>query len=421
MRVLTTADPIGGVASHALELIEALAPRGVEVALATLGGPMPRALRKQLESFGNVSLHESSYRLEWMQDPWGDLARAGEWLLELEEGTRPDIVHLNHLVHGDLPWRAPVLVVGHSCVVSWWHAVHGSPPPESWSRYRERVACSLRAADAVAAPTRAMLRELDRHYGPLPPSCVIPNGRSAARFRPARKEPVILTAGRLWDEGKNLAALAAAAPEVHWPIVAAGSATEPVVTANTGGDSNAGVEHAETAAAPAVAARLRAIQWLGPLDTAELAGWYARAAIYALPARYEPFGLTPLEAALSGCALVLGDIASLHEVWGDAARYVTPNDARELKETLNELASAPADRAAFATRALERARTYGPERMAEAYRALYDDLKCARPRPVHDEGRHEAHEARHEARRGVRAEVPRPEARHSTSREERLA
>ncbi len=32
-----------------------------------------------------------------------------------------------------------------------------------------------------------------------------------------------------------------------------------------------------------------------------------------LPARYEPFGLSVLEAALSGCALVLGDIPSLRE------------------------------------------------------------------------------------------------------------
>ena len=34
-----------------------------------------------------------------------------------------------------------------------------------------------------------------------------------------------------------------------------------------------------------------------------------------LPARYEPFGLSILEAALSGCALVLGDLPSLRELW----------------------------------------------------------------------------------------------------------
>ena len=52
----------------------------------------------------------------------------------------------------------------------------------------------------------------------------------------------------------------------------------------------------------------------------------ARAAIYALPAHYEPFGLSILEAAMSGCALVLGDIPSLREIWGDAAVFVHPDN-----------------------------------------------------------------------------------------------
>ena len=35
----------------------------------------------------------------------------------LERRLRPDVVHLNGYTHGALPWRAPVLVVGHSCVL----------------------------------------------------------------------------------------------------------------------------------------------------------------------------------------------------------------------------------------------------------------------------------------------------------------
>ena len=46
----------------------------------------------------------------------------------------------------------------------------------------------------------------------------------------------------------------------------------------------------------------------GQLTTAEVRNVINTASIYALPARYEPFGLSILEAALSGCALVLGDI-----------------------------------------------------------------------------------------------------------------
>ena len=41
-----------------------------------------------------------------------------------------------------------------------------------------------------------------------------------------------------------------------------------------------------------------------------------RAAIYIATSRYEPFGLAPLEAALSRCALVANDIPSLRELWG---------------------------------------------------------------------------------------------------------
>jgi hypothetical protein len=66
------------------------------------------------------------------------------------------------------------------------------------------------------------------------------------------------------------------------------------------------------------------VHCLGELPRDALAARAGAASIYALPARYEPFGLSVLEAALSGCALVLGDIASLRETWGDAAVYVPP-------------------------------------------------------------------------------------------------
>src|SRR5690242_12800073 len=120
MKILMTADPIGGVWSYALELCAALEVHGVEVVLATLGGSLTRDQRASVESHHNVSLHESRFRLEWMPHPWEDLERAGEWLLALEAEHRPDVIHLNHLVHADLAWSAPVLTVGHSCVLSWW-------------------------------------------------------------------------------------------------------------------------------------------------------------------------------------------------------------------------------------------------------------------------------------------------------------
>jgi glycosyltransferase involved in cell wall biosynthesis len=113
---------------------------------------------------------------------------------------------------------------------------------------------------------------------------------------------------------------------------------------------------------------------LGRLGSDALAGWYARAAIYALPARYEPFGLSALEAAHSGCALVLGDIPSLREIWGDAAVFVPPEDCPALENAIRGLIDDPERRQSMADAARERASRYTPARMAEQYLAAYHSV-----------------------------------------------
>jgi glycosyltransferase involved in cell wall biosynthesis len=72
----------------------------------------------------------------------------------------------------------------------------------------------------------------------------------------------------------------------------------------------------------------------GALDQAGVADLFGRASIFVSPARYEPFGLAPLEAALAGCALVLSRLESLQEVWGGSATYVPPDDPSALASAL---------------------------------------------------------------------------------------
>lgn len=352
MKLLMTTDTVGGVWTYAIELAQALEPHDVEVLLATMGAPVNVDQRRQADALAKVRLFESDYKLEWMQDPWQDVRRAGEWLLDLEQAHQPDVVHLNGFCHGALPWSAPVLVVGHSCVCSWWQAVKNEPAPSEWNEYRNAVGAGLRAADMVAAPSAAMLAALRRLYGPLPPSRVIYNGRDAARYRPAAKEPFVLTAGRLWDEAKNLSALQQVAPRLPWPVYVAGDHAGP-----------------DGAAIPTAA-----VQPLGRLDATQLAGWMSRAAIYALPARYEPFGLSALEAALSGCALALGDIDSLREIWADAALFVPPDDAEALERALLRLIDSKSLCERMAEKALTHAARYTAARMAQAYVQTYRDL-----------------------------------------------
>ncbi|MFN7131626.1 MAG: glycosyltransferase family 4 protein [Myxococcales bacterium] len=361
MKLLMDADTVGGVFTYAVELCRALGARGVEVALATKGASLSRAQRTQLAALDNVQVFESALKLEWMAAPWDDVARASDWLLALEAKLRPNIVHLNDYAHGALPFVAPVVVVGHSCVVSWFQAVKGQPLPPEWERYREEVTRGLQGADVVVAPSRAMLASLAENYGPILSGRVIHNARNPALFHPARKEPLVFAAGRLWDEAKNLSALEAVAGRLPWPVYVAGDCTSP-----DGGE-----------------VRPSAVNALGHLPPEQLAGWLGRAAIYAFPARYEPFGLSVLEAALSGCALVLGDVPSLRELWGEAALFVAPDDPDALRGTLAELTSSLDRVRELGMLARERARAFSPESMATQYLTIYRELTA---RPLRAEG-----------------------------------
>ncbi len=352
-RVLMTADAVGGVWLYALDLAAGLQRRGVGVLLAVLGpAPTPRQCAAA-RAIPGVSLRHAGFRLEWMPDADLDIDRAGAWLSALEAEFRPDLVHLNGYAHAVLPWRAPVVVVAHSCMPSWWQAVKGGAPPPEWRSYHRRVACGLHAADAVVAPTAAHLAALAGLYGSAARPRVIRNGRAAPVVARRRtKLPLVFSAGRLWDEAKNVAALDRAAPDLDWPLAVAGD--------DCGPD---GVRRA-----------LRHGHWLGVLDPVTIAEWLARAAIVALPVRYEPFGLLALEAAQAGCALVLGDIATQRELWDGAALFVPPDDPAELAVAVNCLIRDPVWRASLGEEARRRAALYGLDAMVEGYCDLYAEL-----------------------------------------------
>ncbi|PTY08889.1 glycosyl transferase family 1 [Opitutaceae bacterium EW11] len=348
-RVLMSADTVGGVWTYAVELCRGLGERDVQVVLATMGAPLRTDQRRALAGLRNVVLEESGFALEWMEDPWDDVDRAGDWLLELEQRHHPDVVHLNGYAHAALPWTVPALVVGHSCVLSWWRAVKGEDAPESWDSYRQRVRTGIRAADMVLAPTSWMLNQLQQFYGPLAHWRIVPNARTLPRSHRSAKEPMILSLGRLWDEAKGVLTLAEAAKGLPWPVFVAGDARGPDGTS---------VEPPN-------------VRFLGYQYADEAVRLCRRASIYALPAHYEPFGLSALEAAQCGCALVLGDIPSLREVWGDSAVFVAPGDSWELHRALKSLIDDPSLQRHYADAARMRAERFTNERMTRSYLDTY--------------------------------------------------
>jgi glycosyltransferase involved in cell wall biosynthesis len=339
MRVLMTADAVGGIWSYATDLRAQLAAQDVDATIAAIGPAAPPDPR----------VPHRPGRLEWQPDPWDDLAATGEWLLALAGEQAPDVVHLNSFSLATLPWPCPAVVVAHSCVVSWHEAVHGVPPGPEWGEYAERVRAGLLAAGHVVAPTAAMGVALRRAYALDRAVAVIHNGISRSVAPDSPRAPVVLAAGRLWDEAKGLDVLDAAAGRTAWPVEVAG---------------------------PAEGASARHARMLGPLTRDELRARMARAAIFAHPARYEPFGLVVAEAAAAGCALVLGDIPSLRELWDGAAVFVAPGDADALGAGLDRLAGDAALRERLSAAAVQRAARYDAAAMASAYLRLYATLRA---------------------------------------------
>jgi glycosyltransferase involved in cell wall biosynthesis len=313
-----------------------------------------------MEGVPNLDFRPTAFGLEWMHDIQRDMELSQEFLLSLIREVRPDFLHFNQFYYGAIDCDVPRLVVAHSDVVSWWRAVHGQTPPESeWLRwYRSIVIRGIKQADAVAAPSGWMLDTLSEIYIQPENGRVIYNGRSPTLFNPhISKSPYVLSVGRVWDSGKQVTLLCRR--DLPLECYIAGSDRHP--------DASLRLERAlDTSSIPQ-------LHFKGEQSELQLRQLYARAAIYAAPSRYEPFGLAPLEAALSRCALLMNDIPSFRELWDNAAYFFDQNSAESLMAALRKISEDATLRRDLANRAYERAlRLFSTSRMADEYLALYE-------------------------------------------------
>jgi glycosyltransferase involved in cell wall biosynthesis len=121
----------------------------------------------------------------------------------------------------------------------------------------------------------------------------------------------------------------------------------------------------------AVAAPFEHLKLLGTIDDAAMSRWHASATIFASPARYEPFGLSVLEAAQAGAALVLADIPSFRELWEGAAVFVAADDERGWAEALQTLLDDPDAAQRWGAAARARSRRYSVEAMVAGTLEVY--------------------------------------------------
>lgn len=175
----------------------------------------------------------------------------------------------------------------------------------------------------IVTATRARRDALVGLYGVGHNALIIPYARIADRWRRQPKEFFVLTQG---DD-----AIAAIADDLPWTMKVA--------------EADATIE--------------------------EMTDLMGRASIFAQLRDDDQLDLRAIEAALSGCALVLGDTDAMRENWMGAARLVDPSDTVTLRDTLLELMTRTSDREFLAAAARRRAELFSPELHRDRYYELY--------------------------------------------------
>jgi glycogen synthase len=363
MHILVTADTLGGVWTYTRELVTGLVRRGDRVTLVSFGDIPTAAQTQWMDGLANLDYRPTAFKLEWMLDSEADMEASSQYLEAIVEESKPDLLHFSQFYYGALDCDVPRVVVAHSDVMSWWLSVHRQLPPETdWLRwYRKVVTRGLRTATSVVAPSRWMMEQIELHYGRLASSSVIHNGRTPALFNPyINKKNSVVTVGRLWDSGKNVSLLLRA--EMPGSVRIVGCDRHPELQ-----------NHAF------VAETMRANVSLDPQqDDRQIVQTLARAAVYAATSQYEPFGLAPVEAALSRCAIVASDIPSFRELWEGAAVFFRNNDPESLAEALETLQRDHGFRLNQGNLAFRHARQhFTADRMVAGYKNLYQSLAPA--------------------------------------------
>ncbi len=352
LHIVMTADAVGGVWQYAVELSAALGGSGHRVTIALMG-PGPSAdQRADVAALPHVSLIETGLPLDWLCDGPEPVVAAAEVIAAMTRTLDADLLHCNMpTLIGAASFSVPVVAVVHGCVSSWWQAAKDEPLAPTYRWHYRMTGEGLAAAQAVVAPSASHAATVRSLYRLKAMPHVVHNGRlpMPRAARPAEPLREALTVGRLWDDVKGARVLDRAAELLPVPFRAAGAVVGP---------------HGESV-------RLDHLVTTGQLTGARIRSMLASRPVFVSAATFEPFGLAVLEAASTGCPLVLSDIGTFRELWDGAARFVPARDASGYAKAIEAILLDDAERFRLSRASMLRAARYTPAAMAAGMTPIY--------------------------------------------------
>jgi glycosyltransferase involved in cell wall biosynthesis len=344
-----------------VDLASALAELEIRTVVAVTGPGLTEKQWRMAALVPGLDVIDTGLNFDPRNPDMESVTNVGSTLASLARDVGADIIQLdNAAVAATARFPCPLIVSHQGCTVTGWERIYGTSLPGEFAWRADLIRSGLEAAYAVVCPTVAHGRMVKQRFALSEMPHIVNVGRSPLNIRGSAQHDYVLTAGRLWDEGSNVALLDAAARRVGVPVRAAGPVTSP----------------------KGEAVMFDNVHCLGNLDEAEFARWLGARPVFVSTALYEPLGLSVLAAASAGCALILSDIPEYRELWEEVAIFVNPHDERGFGETIVNLVGDDFERAVLGRAARERAALYTPQAMAAQLAALYRSLLPAVNRPV---------------------------------------
>ena len=384
--------PRGGVV-HTLGLAEALAGRGHDVTVWTLGRggdtaffrPVDPSVRVEAVPFAPLDGEDVGQRIVRSIDVLG--GALAEHLVGPGR-ARPDVLHAQDCISANAA-LAPTRAAGVPLARTVHHLDAFTTP--------QLVTChdaAVREPDALVCVSAAVATEVEAGYGLR--ATVIPGAVDADRFAAAarRDARAAVAARRSWRSqlGRFVLAVGGVEPRKGsldlleaWAllrrhrldlrgvslVLAGGETLFDHREYRAAFDARAAEVGRDLGAAPVV---------LGPVDDDALPALVASADAVAFPSVKEGFGMAPLEALAAGVPVVARDLPVLREVLGEAALF-----AGGVPDLADALAAALDGRAPSARHGRVVAAGYGWARAAAAHEAFYERLvgeRTAGPGPT---------------------------------------